>query len=113
MEEFKAYLLFTRGGMELILTKYDFIKNPELLSKLAARTSNKFIAHGVSIDTVRTNYGGHFDNVLNDPNQADDIKILDDDGMKIFTNVSFKDLLTPVYYEPEQSESGQFTSVST
>lgn len=101
MEEMKAYLIFTGTGPVLTLTSYDFMKHPELLSKLAAKTSNKFIAFQVMIEAVEANYMAHFAHVLGDPSQASDIKILDDDGKQIFTNINFKDLSTPIYYDPK------------
>ena len=100
MEELKAYLLFTACGPVLVLTKYDFAGHPELLSKLAAQTSNKFVAHEVPIDAVKAKYSAHYDHILKEPDQSD-IKILDDDGEEIFTNVSFKDLSDPIYYDPK------------
>jgi hypothetical protein len=101
MQKMKAYLVFTYYGPVLVLTKHDFKGHPELLSKLAAVTSEKFIAHEVSIDSVRANYDKHFSHVLGDPTQAGDIKILDDRGEEIFTNVRFKDLSAPIYYDPD------------
>ena len=101
MEELKAYLTLTSSGPVLILTKFDFMRHPELLDKLAAKTSNKFIAYELPIEAVEANYSAHFAHVLNDPEQTGEIKILDDDGKEIFTNVRFKDLSAPIYYEPE------------
>jgi hypothetical protein len=97
----KAYLLFSASGPVLVLTTYDFTKRPELLEKLAAKTSNKFIAHEVPIDAIEKNYSAHFAHVLKDPSQSDDIKILDDDGKEIFTNIRLKRLSAPIYYDPD------------
>ena len=101
MEEMKAYLLLTSSGSVLVLSTIDFVNNPEKLDKLAAMTSNKFIAYELPVEAVRANYAAHFAHVLGDPNQPGEIKILDDDGEQIFTNVSFKDLSAPIYYDPE------------
>ncbi len=101
MEAMKAYLLFTATRPVLVLTTYDFARHPELLDKLAAKTVDKFIAHEVPIDAIKTNYSAHFAHVLNDPSQTDEVKILDDDGKEIFTNIRLKSLSAPIYYEPE------------
>jgi hypothetical protein len=101
LKDMKAYLLFTSSGPVLVLTAFDFVRHPELLARLAAEISKKFIAHELPIDAVKASYSAHFAHVLSDPNQTGDIKVLDDDGREIFTNVRFKDLSAPIYYDPE------------
>jgi hypothetical protein len=101
MDEMKAYLVFSARGPVLVLASYDFAKHPESLDKLAAKTSGKFIAHEVPLDAVKSSYSAHFAHVLEDPSQAGDVKILDDDGTEILTNVRFKGLSAPIYYDPD------------
>ena len=102
MEEMKAYLLFVSSGPVLVISTIDFVKKPEMLDKLAAKTSNKFIAYELPIEAVKTNYAAHFAHVLSDPEQTGEIKILDDDGQEIYTNVRFKDLSAPIYFDPDK-----------
>lgn len=103
MEEMKAYLVFTSSGPVLVLSKIDFVRNPEMLDKLASKTSNKFIAYELPIEAVKANYAAHFAHVLGDPHQTGEIKILDDDGKEIYTNVRFRDLSAPIFFEPEKA----------
>ena len=103
MQEMKAYLLLTSSGPVLILSAIDFSKKPEKLDKLAAMTSNKFIAYELPIEAVKAKYAAHFAHVLGDPKQTGEIKVLDDDGKEIFTNVRFKNLSTPIYDDPEKA----------
>ncbi len=100
MEQMKAYLIFAASGPVLVLTTLDFEKHPESLKQLATKTSKKFIAHELPLDAVKSNYSAHFEHVLNQTATNGDIKILDSDGKQIFTNVKFKDLGEPIYYDP-------------
>ena len=99
MDGMKAYLVFNDYGPVLILTKYDFAQHPELLDELANKTTSKFIAFEVSIETIKDHYSAHLPHVFSDPKQSGNIKTLDEDGREIFANVSFKDLSGPIFYE--------------
>jgi len=57
----KAYFVFTAVGPLVILTSYDFIKNPELLERLKAKGLKKFIACEVSVELCQAKYMTHFD----------------------------------------------------
>jgi len=98
----KAYFLLTSGGPLVILTSYDSIKEPELLKRLAAKGITKFIAHEVSVESVKTKYGTHFDVVLQDLHESDDLRVLDYSGERAFKHFSFKELSNPIYHESEQ-----------
>lgn len=95
MEATRSYLLFGASGPVLVLTEYDFARNPDLLEKLASKTSNKFVAFEVDPNSVKAEYKDHFDHVMTDPKQ-NEIKILDADGKRIFRNISFKQLVNPI-----------------
>lgn len=97
----KAYFLFTAGGPLLILTSYDSIQTPELLSKLRSKGLSKFIAHEVSVDSAKAKYGRHFDVVCEDLYESDDLRVLDYSGERAFKNFSFKELGPPFYHESE------------
>ena len=97
----KAYFLFTISGPMVILTSYDSILNPGLLKKLNSKGFSKFIAHEVSVEAAREKYGGHFDIVLQDLHEDDDLRMLDFSGERAFKKFSFKELGAPIYYEPE------------
>ncbi|MDD5701808.1 MAG: hypothetical protein PHU23_07125 [Dehalococcoidales bacterium] len=95
----RSFLVFTHTGPILVLSKYDSVRQPELLNRLSAY--GKFIAHEVPVEAVKSSYTAHFEHVLNDPKQNDEMRVLDGDGERIFVNVDFKTLGAPVYYEPE------------
>ena len=95
MDVTKAYLLLTGNGAMLILTEYDFIKQPGLLKTLAVGGPKKFVAHEVSIDWIKKSYTVNFENPLSDLKQKDKndkIKVLDDEGQRIFENITLKEL---------------------
>ena len=97
----KSFLVFNHTGPMLILSRFDPIQQPELLDKLSAY--GKFIAHEVPIEVIKSCYSAHFEHLLRDPKESDELIVLDSDGERIFTNISLQVLGTPVYHEPGQS----------
>jgi hypothetical protein len=97
----KAYLLFPGFGAMLVLTSYDSILAPRLLRQLKAKGISKFIAYEVPVDLAKSRYGGHFDVVLEDLSETDDLRVLDWDGRRAFENFSFKEMGAPIFHEPE------------
>ena len=96
----KAYVLFTSIGPLVVLTSYESIDDPELIDKWVSKGLTKFIAHEVPIKSIKEKYGKRFDNVIQDLRETDDLRILDYSGERVFKNWSFKELGTPIYYEP-------------
>ena len=97
----KAYFLFTVSGPLVVLTSYDSIDNPKLLKGWESKGITKFIAHEVSIESVKAKYGIHFDIVCGDLHESDDLRVLDYSGERAFKNWSFKELGPPIYHETE------------
>ncbi len=97
----KAYFLFTASGPLVILTSYDSIQDPELLTRLGSKGITKFIAHEVTVESARVKYGTHFDVVCRDLHESDDLRVLDYSGQRAFNNFSFDELGAPTYYESE------------
>jgi len=97
----KSFLVFTRVGPVLVLSRFDSVKEPALLNRLSAY--GKFVAHELPIEAVKSCYSAHYEHILNDPKQSDDFRVLDTDGERIFTNVSFQVLGPPAYHEPGQA----------
>jgi hypothetical protein len=95
----KAYFLFTAGGPIVFLTSYDSIENPELLNKLDSKGISKFIAHEISIESVKEKYGMHYDVVMEDLHQTDDVRILDYSGERAFRNFKLKELGPAIFHE--------------
>jgi hypothetical protein len=96
----KAGIFFTGSGPILILTSYDCLTNPMLVKKLQSKGIKKFIAYEISEQMARERYGSHYELILSDLKQDDDLRVLDYDGHHIFSEFSLRDMNTPVSYEP-------------
>ena len=95
----KAGILFTGSGPILILTTYEAFDAPKLVEKLLAKRIRKFIAYEVPESLIKEKYGMHYNVIMGDLKQSDDLRILDYDGHHIFKTFSFKDLEPPLVYE--------------
>lgn len=94
-----AGIFFTGTGPILLLTTYASLTDPGLARKLATKGIKKFIAYQVPEEVVREKYGNHYQVILEDLKQVDDLRILDYDGHHIFNNFSLKRLGTPVCHD--------------
>lgn len=95
----KAGIFFTGSGPIVIVTSFDSLTNPNLIQKLSSKGIKKFIACEISTNLAKEKYGHHFDSVMEDLKQQDDLRVLDYDGHHIFSKFSFKEIGQPVYYE--------------
>ena len=95
----KAGILFTGTGPILILTSYDALSDPNLAEKLATKGIKKYIAYEVPEEKVKERYGQHYNVILGDLNQTDDLRVLDYDGHHVFYNFSLSEIGEPVYHE--------------
>ncbi len=95
----KAGIFFTGTGPILILTSYNDLSDPNLVDKLATKGIKKYIAYEVPEDKVKERYGNHYNVILGDLNQSDDLRVLDYDGHHVFYNFSLKEIGEPVYHE--------------
>ena len=96
----KAGIFFTGSGPLLILASYDSLTDKNLISKLAVKGIEKFIAYEVSLNIAEKKYGARFKTIVNDLQDKDDLRVLDWDGHHVFSCFSIKDLGKPVYHEP-------------
>ena len=94
-----AGIFFTGTGPILILTSYESLDNPKLVEKLALKGIKKFIAFEIQEDLVKQKYGKHFNMILGDLKQEDDLRVLDYDGHHVFYNFSLDEIGKPIYYE--------------
>ncbi|MDD5702359.1 MAG: hypothetical protein PHU23_09965 [Dehalococcoidales bacterium] len=97
----KAFLLFAHTGPLLILSKYDSINQPELLSRLTA--FGKFIAYEMPIEAIQSCYSSRFQSIFQDPRSNEAMIVLDENGESIFNNISLRVLGSPTIYEPGES----------
>jgi hypothetical protein len=93
------FIFFTGTGPILILTSYDALNDPKLVEKLALKGIKKYIAYEIQEDLVKQKYGKHFNVILGDLKQTDDLRVLDYDGHHVFYNFSLNELGEPIYYE--------------
>ncbi len=99
----KAGLLLTGNGALIFLTSHDEIVNQNLVEKFKAKGIDKFIAYEIPVDKARKRYGGHFDVVVRDLKETDDLRILDYQGGRAFAMFSFSELGEPRMHEPEHA----------
>ena len=99
----KAAMLFTGSGPLVILTSHASLEEPLLLMKLAAKGITKFIAHEIPVDLARLRYGGHFEVVLRDLHESDDLRVLDFNGERAFRLFRLADLGPPTLHEEDNA----------
>jgi hypothetical protein len=95
----KAGIFFTGTGPILILTSYESLDDPKLVEKLALKGIKKYIAYEIQEDLVKDRYGKHFNVILGDLRQADDLRVLDYDGHHVFYNFSLDEIGKPIFHE--------------
>jgi hypothetical protein len=95
----KSAIIFTGTGPILILTTYPSLIEPGFIEKLAVKGIKKFIAYELNPELVKKKYGSHYETVLNDVKQTDDLRVLDYNGHNVFYNFTFSQLGKPILYE--------------
>ena len=95
----KAAVVFTGSGPIFVLTTCESLEDPKFIEKLEAKGLDKFIAYEISVDLAKRKYGQHFDVVMKDVKQTDDLRVLDYNGHRVFHNFSFADLGSPFTHE--------------
>jgi hypothetical protein len=95
----KAGIFFTGTGPILILTSYKSLDDSKLAEKLSLKGIKKYIAYEVPEDQVKKRYGQHFNVILGDLKQTDDLRVLDYDGHHVFYNFALNEMGAPVYHD--------------
>ncbi|MBN2283372.1 MAG: hypothetical protein JXO48_05735 [Deltaproteobacteria bacterium] len=96
----KVAIIFTGTGPILVLTSYNSLTAPEFVNKLAAKGIKKFAASEIPFELAKQRYGHHFDVIMGDLYQTDDLRVLDYNGYNVFNNFSFNEMGKLIYYEP-------------
>jgi hypothetical protein len=96
----KAYLLFTASGPIVILSSHDSPLDDVFIAKIKAKGVDKFIAYELPWEKARDSYGGHFQTVLNDLHETDDLRVLDFNGQRVFSLFRLDQLPVPIVYDP-------------
>lgn len=97
----KAYMLLTAGGPVVILSSHESPADAVFVDKMKAKGVDKFIAYDLPWDEVKERYGGHFQTVLNDLHETDDLRMLDFNGYRVFHLFRLDELGEPYIHEPE------------
>ncbi len=100
----KAALVFTGSGPIVILTSYPSLSDAGLFRALKAHGVAKFIAHELPLETVAARYGGHFQVVLNDARDNDELRVLDVNGDRAFRLFRFSELGPSVMHDDEHPD---------
>ena len=95
----KAGIVFTGTGPILILTTYESFEDPKLVDKMAAKGIKKYIASELPLEIVKKKYGNHYNVIMGDLKQTDDLRVLDYNGYNVFHNFKFSEMGKPVYHE--------------
>ena len=96
----KAIMLITGSGPLVILTSHSAVTDPALLRKLKAKGIERFFAHEIPLDLAKLRYGGHFQAVLNDLKETDDLRVLDYNGDRAFGLFRLDELGPVITYDP-------------
>jgi hypothetical protein len=96
----KAYMVLAGSGAIIVLTERASLIDETAIEKLAAKGIEKFIACEIPFVLVEQRYGGHVAVVLGDPQETDDLRVLDEDGERAFKLFRFDELGPSVVYEP-------------
>jgi len=95
----KAGLLLTGNGALIYLTSHESFMNEQLTRKFESKGISKFIAYEIPVEKAKRRYAGHFDVVIQDLHESDDLRILDYDGNRAFKMFSFVELGDPYLHE--------------
>lgn len=95
----KAGIVFSGSSPLLILTSYSSFTDEKFVEKLKTKGVLKFIAFEVPVEMTKEKYGLHFDIIMGDLKQNDDLRVLDYNGHNIMAVFALQDLAEPIYYE--------------
>jgi hypothetical protein len=104
----KALLLMTASGPLVVLSSLAAPDDDVLIGKLRVKGIEKFMAYELPLAEVETKYGGHFQSVVNDLHQSDDLRVLDFNGHRIFELFRLDALGQPFVYDPTGSQTKVF-----
>ena len=95
----KAGVIFTGSGPIMILTTYESLLSEEFAKKLEQKGIKKYLAFEVDLELTKEKYGKHYEAIMGDVHQQDDLRVLDYNGHNVFYLFSFKELGQPLFKE--------------
>ncbi len=98
----KAGLLVSGSGALVYLTSHKEYMDENLIKKFVSKGISKFIAYEIDLEAAKKRYGGHFDIVVQDLRETDDLRILDYEGCRAFRMFSFEEMGTPLMHEEKE-----------
>lgn len=97
----KVYMIMTATGPVVVLTSYSSPVDPNLVVKLANKGVTKYAAYEIQVDLARERYGQHYFVVEHDAHDDDYLRILDENGVRMFGLFRFSEMGPPVHYEAD------------
>lgn len=88
----KVFMLYAGSGPVVILTSHSSLEDEELTEKLTAKGIDKYIAFEIPYELAKERYAGHFDVVLRDLLETDDLRVLDYNGERAWRLFRFDEL---------------------
>lgn len=95
----KAGMIISGSGVLIYLTSHEKFMDDNIIKKFESKGIDKFIAYELPVEEAKNRYGGHFDIVVQDLRETDDLRILDYEGCRAFKMFSFKEMGKPIYHE--------------
>lgn len=96
----KAGIFFTGSGPILVITSFNAFTEPHFIERMEAKGFEKFMAYEIDAGGLKAKYGKHFDIIMGDLKQSDDLRVLDYDGHRIFKLFVLSQLRGPIFHEP-------------
>ncbi|MCG6860841.1 MAG: hypothetical protein LJE70_06125 [Chromatiaceae bacterium] len=85
----------------MVLSSHEKPDDDVFLAKLKAKGIEKFLAYELPLDEVKERYGGHFQTVVNDLHETDDLRVLDVNGHRVFDLFKLDGLGAPFVHESD------------
>ncbi len=100
----QVLILFGGSGPLVILTSHESATDPALVEKLRAKGLDKYIAYKIPLELARERYARHFEVVMRDLRESDDLRVLDFNGERAFHLFHLTELGSPIMHEAETAE---------
>lgn len=98
MSDPRTFLIFTGTGPILVLSTFPELTDERLINKLRYKGIIKFIAYEVDTEAVKQHYTTAYENIVEDLEDVEDLRVLDFNGHQIMANFSLDELGEPVKY---------------
>jgi hypothetical protein len=95
----KALMIITGSGPIVVLSSHETPHDEIFVGKLRAKGIEKFLGYELPLDQVKKLYGGHFQMVVNDLHESDDLRVLDVNGHRVFELFRLGELGAPFVHE--------------